>query len=259
MDRAKQFLFKCRSMLESDSNLIWVAFQSNLLVDLSNVEDSFITAFKDAKKTLSTKGWILPTLDANMRNQKNISNLNIKQGRYGNSKMQSSITKLGSGSSVVGEVPTLFKVQLSDWHQKKEAVLEHCIKEMEKKNNKNIVILHDGTSKFKDIEHTIKRIISNKTIVSYPSICKDKQKSIDNVISFSEQMNHILITKDKYFNGCESANLIYLTYNTSVGVRNSLMRAVENVIYVQLTGGRETENSGYYPEIEGMKIDNRFK
>ena len=52
VERAKQFLSNCRSSLESDSNLFWVAFQSNLLVDVQNVDDSFPKAFKAAKEEL---------------------------------------------------------------------------------------------------------------------------------------------------------------------------------------------------------------
>ena len=44
-------------------------------------------------------------------------------------------------SSVVGEVPILYKVQYKDWDKKKEDVLKHIIHRMEKKNNKNTIAL----------------------------------------------------------------------------------------------------------------------
>ena len=77
---AEEFLFKCRSLLGNESNLFWVAIQSNLLADMINVNDDFETAFKESKEALSMKGWFLPTLEANMRNQVNIANINIEQG-----------------------------------------------------------------------------------------------------------------------------------------------------------------------------------
>ena len=56
------------------------------------------------------------------------------------------------------------------------------------------------------------------------------------------------MTQNRYFNGCEASNIIFLTYG-ALGVRNSLLRAVKNIICVNV-GGRA--------EIEGMKEDNRF-
>ena len=50
--RAKDFVIKCRALLNSDSNLFWVAFQSNVLADLTNVTNDFKTSFKDLKEEL---------------------------------------------------------------------------------------------------------------------------------------------------------------------------------------------------------------
>ena len=69
----KEFIERCRGHLKSDSNLFWVALQSNQMADLSNVEDDFKKALDEMKKDLSMNGWVLPTLETNMRNQINIS------------------------------------------------------------------------------------------------------------------------------------------------------------------------------------------
>jgi hypothetical protein len=253
VDQAKDFLVKCREMLESDSNVFWVAFQSNVLSDVSqNVDDRFKGSFEATKKELVTKGWVLPALDSNMRNTMNINKISI-QGCRSDIKMQTSIMKLGSGSSVVGEVPSLFKVQLEDWRQKKERVMKYCIEEMAKKSNKNILILYDGLSDFKDIETTVNKIIIDKTVVGYPSICRNKVKSVDNVICFTEQANHVLVTEGRYFNGAEVCNIIFLSSLTGSGMRNCFMRAVENVMCVQLTMIGSSD-----AKITGMKEDNRF-
>ena len=247
MKRAEEFVSKCRRLLESDSNLFWVAFQSNVLADVSGVDDDFKKAFEETKKGLSQKGWILPTLHSNMRNQVNIANINVESGTSLD-KMQSSVNQLPAASSVVGEVPVLFKVRYSDWDTKKEQVLKHAIELIEQKNKKNIVILYDDYFDSKDLEKIVKNIIRNKTIVSYPSLSGDKTQSVANVINFSVQSNHILVTKNRYFNGCEACSLIFLTGGGD-GTRNCLMRAVQNLITIQLGGSAK---------ITGMKEDNTF-
>ena len=93
----QEFIKRCRGHLKSDSNLFWVALQSNQLADTSYVEGGFKEELKLMKKDLTKNGWILPTLEANMRNQVNISNINVK-GTDGTAyKMQFSINKLKSG------------------------------------------------------------------------------------------------------------------------------------------------------------------
>ena len=57
------------------------------------------------------------------------------------------------------------------------------------------------------------------------------------------------MTNNRYFNGCEAANIIFLT-KSNAGLRNSMLRGVQNIICVQLTGGRA--------EVRGMKEDKRF-
>ena len=75
------------------------------------------------------------------------------------------------------------------------------------------------------------------------------QKGIQNIKNFIEKDNHILVTKNRYFNGCEASKILFLTYGGD-GVRNSTMRCVKNLMCVQV---------GYYTTtINGMKEDNRF-
>ena len=197
------------------------------------------------KDDLSKDGWILPQLESNMRNQMNISNINVEgKGIYG---MQSSIAKLKSGTSIIGEIPILFKVKgFDNWKQKKDQLLVHCLQEINKRNNKNAVIVHDDLL-FKDVGNDLKRLIKGKTVVEYPS-SQGKQKDISNLKAFIEQDDHILFTKADYFNGCEASNIIYLN-NHSAGHRNCLMRAVENVFCIQVNS---------LGQILGMKEDLTF-
>jgi len=123
--------------------------------------------------------------------------------------------------------------------------MTHCIQEMNKKDKKNIVILHD--SYFKDVGKDLKRLIKDKTVIEYPSN-EGKKKDIQNVKDFIEKDDHILVTRNDYFNGCEASNIVYLNYYAS-GIRNSLMRGVKNLILVDVDSGAK---------ISGMKEDNRF-
>ena len=226
--------------------MFWVALQSNQMADVSGVEDGFKEELEEMKEELKNCGWILPTLEANMRNQINISNINVES--YVIYKMQSSINKLKAGTNIVGEVPVLFKIKdKDDWKKKRDAVLKHCFQEMDKKDNKNVVVLFDD-SMYKDVGKDIKRLIKGKTVVEYPPSNQDKQKGISSVKDFIEKDNHILVTKNRYFNGCEAANIIFLTYGRP-GVRNSLLRGVQNIICVQV--------GEWHAIIEGMKEDKR--
>ena len=245
--RLTAFLKRCRQQSKNEGNLFWVSLQSNLLADLWGVEKDFENALHEMKDKLEENGWILPTFDANMRNQVNIPNCQIEKG-YTPLEMQSSIDKLKSGTSLIGEIPTLFEVRWVDWDKKKVEVLKHCIDLMSQKNDKNIVVLWDAYY-FKDVADDIKRVIKDKKVVSYPSK-ESKEEGKLNVKQFVEESGHILVTRNLYFDGCESANVILLTW-CDRGVRNSVLRGVQNIICVQLTYGNEAR-------INGMKEDNRF-
>ena len=108
--RLTEFFTRCRQQMTNAENLFWVSLQSNLLADLSTVEKDFENAVKEMTEEMKENGWILPTLKANMRNQVNIANVQVKQFK-GHDEMQSSIIKLPSGSSLIGEVPLLFNVK----------------------------------------------------------------------------------------------------------------------------------------------------
>ena len=232
--------------MTSDSALFWVALQSNQLSDVSLVEDDFREALNDMKEDLTRGGWIIPQLETNMRNQINISNIDVNS--FSRSKMQCSVDRLKAGTNIIGEIPILIKVKdKNDWYEKKDQILKHCITEMKKKNGKNIVVIYDYDRLFKEAGKDLARLINDQRVVEYPS-SQGKQAGIDNVKKFAEYDNHILVTQKQYFDGCEASNVLFLTWGY-VGLRNSLLRGVENVFCVQV------ENNA---KINGMKEDNRF-
>ena len=66
-----------------------------------------------------------------------------------------------SGTNIVGELPIWLKVKdESEWNKKKDQILNHCIQEM-KKDNKNVVILHDRDNRFKEVGKDLKRLIKD--------------------------------------------------------------------------------------------------
>ena len=221
--------------------------QSNQLADTANdVKDDFKEALMEMKEELTKDGWILPQLESNMRNQINISNINVE--RDGSWKMQSSILKLKSGTNILGELPIHLKVRSSsEWKKNKDQILNHCVQEMNKKDKKNVVILHDWNSLFKDVGKDLKRLIKDKTVIKYPSN-QGKQKDIQNIKDFIEKDNHILFTKRDRFNGCEASNIVFLKHRVD-GIRNVLMRGVKNVIVVDVDS---------YSIINGMKENKRY-
>ena len=96
---------------------------------------------------------------------------------------------------------------------------------MNKKDDKNLVVLFDSDYFFKDVDSEIKRLIKDKTVIEYPSK-QNKQKGFQNIKAFIEKDNHILVTRNRYFNGCEASKVLFLTTGID-GARNSLMRSVK--------------------------------
>ena len=119
MKRLTEFLKRCRQQLTNKENLFWVSVQSNVLADLNFVKKDFENALQEMKEEMKENGWILPTLEANMRNQVNITNIQIEKNDTAVYEMQSSIIKLEPGTRLIGEVPILFKVESLDWNEKK--------------------------------------------------------------------------------------------------------------------------------------------
>lgn len=248
MKRLAELLKRCRQQLKSESNLFWISLQSNLLADLSHVTLDFANAIQDFKAEMKTDRWLLPSLHANMRNQKNIANIQVQKGAYAG-EMQNLIEKLQSGSSLLGEVPILFKVRVYDWNIKKNDIIKNCFDLMNKKSTKNVVVLWDEDYLLKNVADDIKSVIQDKKVVVYPSK-QSKKETISNVKYFVEKNGLILVAKNIYVNGCEFPNVIYINWGYE-GVRNSVLRGVENILVVQLV-------SDYDANFSGIKEDNRY-
>ena len=225
------FLSECRGYLEGNEKFLWISFQSNVLVDTSSfmIVEEFNEGYKNLKKTLLSEGWLLPNLNANMRNQKNIYNISVKgTSRSKTDACNTALERLKIGSTVVGELPTLLKIKRwPDWDERKREILNYSINLIDQQSDRNIIMLHDLNFSTRDIEYALKEVQTSKTILSYP--CNgNKDQDRRSFQDFCEKKNHLLITKDKYFNGCEAPNVIYVTEG-GFGVRNPL-KELTNVL-----------------------------
>ena len=231
--------------MKGDNNIFWVAFQSNVLADVSIASDDFKLKWDDAKKELEKQNFIFPCLQYNMRNTKQINNVKFKNASpFWN--MQETIQYLECGnSSVVGQIPTMLKVTYDDWAKKRKEILKYSIQVIKKNNERNIVLIHIRDFKSKDIANDLETVLTSQTILTYP--CggeKEKEKQI--IKDFSEKPNHILVTPYNYFNGCEAVNVIFVHNDSNLdGLRNQMLRGCENFVLVNVSGGTN---------VEGMKV-----
>ena len=116
-------------------------------------------------------------------------------------------------------------------------------------NNKNVVIVYRG-SRFRKVAKDAKRLLKDKRIVVYPAP-EGFQTGLSNIKHFVEEDDHVLFTEGRFFDGCEASNVIFLCDSFS-GIRNHLLRAVSNLICVQI----QDDNSPI--SYTGMKENDRF-
>lgn len=250
----QQFLCKCRQHLKEKKKFFWITFQSNVLVDTAGnmLTEDFNLAFKDLKKNLSSNDWLLPNLNANMRNQKNIYNISVKGSSQSKTDTcNTALSRLRIGSTVIGELPFLLKIRRHHWSEKETELLNHAVKLIDQKSERNIIILHDASFSSCGIENTLKEVLRNKTVLSYP-YPGNNPEGIKNFQDFCEKKNHLLVTQVNYFNGCEAPNVIYLSEG-GFGIRNAMLRAVERLVCVLRLLPNDT-----FVSISGVKEDNSF-
>ena len=225
-------LRNCRTSLRSKENILWVSFQSRQLTDISSEKFASLME-KDFIPELEKEGWAFPVLKYNMRNQKNINEIRRKKNKSSQNLSTNLSTNLEcSNSSVIGTVPVFLNIE------DEQTALKYAIASIKKRSNKNIVVLKTATSTGKVEQRTdLKQFItsiSTDTILTYPDETKEKGK--ENIKDFCEKPNHILITEIRYFAGCESPNIILfmpIPGGATDGIRNSCLRAVENLVAVE--------------------------
>ena len=242
----KEGISRCRKHLEKNQRILWISFQSNLLTDTADVSEGFKNEFKQVKKSLASHGWLLPTLNVNMRNQRNIARVKVESDKANFYQMQYLLPLLNDNTLLVGEVPVEVKLEKRFWENQKHRVFKYVIDQMNEKNDKNILFLLSQDAKIEDVAGILKTI-SNSTVLMYP-IVKDKKLGEANVKAFIEDSNIILVTHDELFNGCETSKVVYIKMgdlNILRDIKSSIRRAIEHLIIVNVT---DNSPYGYYFE-----------
>ena len=227
--------------------------------DFVEANNGFETHLNNSKTTLQENGFHFPVLSSNMRNSRQISQ--SKLTRKGNIKQASHLT--ATSSSVNGKLPMVIPIRrtacpsncqdnlesFSDFYRAIKHAMDHADVE-----NGNWVILHD-----KDFSSTkIKKQLemhTDKKIRCYPAECG--QGDINDIKEFIEfDRNTILLVERSLFLGCESRNVICMTYDrfgSGEHLRGSLLRAVENLCLIYAF-----DDGFVYSDVSGFKVDGSF-
>lgn len=252
---AEQFVLNCLSLVK-EPNLLWIAFQSNSLVDVVENCDDFQPALLRMKENLNNKGFHLASLGSNMRSTREISKLQVKceGGDWG---MKEYISTLKS--SITGELPVLIRLHKKDQNTKLKVVLQEVLRPNKTGKDNNWVVLHDSGFNSYELEQELVKVGLQKDIKLYAN---DKDEK-DNLIDLEYFLNHdntILIVEDKFFTGCETTNVLYLCKGYLMGVNKSLrctlFRAVEHLITIFLFSDEDSLNfDGFCVETKYLTCD----
>ena len=254
----QDFILECSDAME-DSNLLWTSVQSNALSDFIEAVEGFKSHLNDTKTTLQEKGFHFPVLSSNLRNSRQISQSSLV--RKGNITQANQLTALSS--TVNGRLPTLIPTKGTVYspigfakvitYTEFYRTIQHVLDSIDIGNDNWVILLDKnfGITKIKELlkKHT------DKKIVCYPSECE--QESINNVKDFIEfGCNSILLVERDLFQGCESRNVICMTYDrfgSGEHLRGSLLRAIENLYLIYAF-----DDGFVYSDVSGFKVDGTF-
>ena len=254
----KDFILECSKFVDPD-HLLWFSIQSNAISDFVEASYNFQSDLNDIKVSLKEHGFHLPLLSSNMRNSRQISQMNMIRG--GNIKQIKQVQS--SPSTVNGRLPTLIPIHRScpytyskdsktQYFEEFDAI-KYAIESLDSEID-NWVILYD-----RNFDHAlIKRDIdtlSDWKIITYTS--EDDTDSIDELKNFIEcGRKTILLVERDLFLGCESQNVICLTYDrfgSGEHLRGTLLRAVENLFVIYAF-----DEGFVYADVLGFKVDGTY-
>ena len=143
----KEFILCCKDFL-GDRPFLWVAFQSNTLVDRCGTTNEFQPKFDEMIESLTKDfNFYSPKLTLNMRNSSEVGELaQTLRSDYGDRKITSIIESLPAPkSSVTSTKPTFFPMPSKDFHLK-----ENCYKVLKRttENGQIKVILIAGADDY---------------------------------------------------------------------------------------------------------------
>ena len=228
VEKAKLFLQVCVSVL-GDASYLWIAFQSNVLCDLTYTSHEFRQAFIDMTEEMSKEyGFYLPTLSVNMRNSGEIVELS-KAVKTEDSKMFN-VTKdvieiLSSKStSVVSRKPRLIPIET----QNLKTELKNVIKTAMDGKRANVFLFNDR-SRVRFHPDEIKSALLELGVQEEDILCHtlDSTTSKDEMKAFLLNPKGVLICQDECFIGMESFSVVYFVadFDSDSNLRCHLMRA----------------------------------
>ena len=227
--------------------------------DFVEATNGFEIHLNNLKTILQEKGFHFPVLSSNMRNSRQISQ--SKLARKGNIKQASHLTAISS--SVNGRLPMLIPIRRTAYAPNSEyplpsfsdfyRAIKHAM-DCADVGNENWVILHDTDFSSTEIKKQLE-MHTDKKIKCYPSECS--QGAINDIKEFIEyDRNTILLVERSLFLGCESRNVICMTYDrfgSGEHLRGSLLRAVENLYLIYAF-----DDGFVYSDVSGFKVDGSF-
>ena len=233
--KLEKFIQNAKMLIDA-KDVFWLSIQSNTLADVARMDKSFNIQLNKLILDLKSKSFVVPLLNANMRNSSQISNIKIdrENSQY---RMSGEIEKLSS--SVMGQPPTLSLVNQEDLQQELPIILGGALDEIDKdeENNTNIVVLYNEKSKFFNsnlIQRALLKTTTTKQINVFDPKTLSETQCQNNLKNFLSNRNQILVVSQELFTGCESSHIIYLGDDKGSNnfIRCGLLRAVEHLTLV---------------------------
>ena len=236
----EDFLRECVHLVQ-EPNIFWAALQSNCLSDVvKNTNQDLYEPLKQLKQSLIDLDVHVGTLSVNMRNSREIHNLEVVPGTlrsgFGGDVVTEVRTNIGidkaKPTTVVGEIPAVIQVKNAGFSGAIKPILRNSLRSLhESSTQSSVVFLHDDSTTSADIQDKLKELNTFADVVLYPS-SNDPQTYQNGLDEFLGNENIALITHEKYFRGCESRSVVYFCGNGE-NVRSSNARAVENLTIIQ--------------------------
>ena len=247
----EKFILECINFVHYP-NIFWVALQPNCLSDVVKFakDKALSDTFKKLKQSLILANVHIANLSVNMRNSREIHNLEvipdhhikgIRGGHiyphiFGVNEVRTNLgINKAKPTTVVGAIPIVIPVKNVEFKISLQNILSDAITLLRGQSTQlNVVFLHDDSINSNDIRRKLSDLDCFADVVSYPST-NDPLTCQDGLDKFLKNDNIALITHEKYFRGCESRNVTYICGNGE-NIRSSTARAVENLVIVHKLG-----------------------
>ena len=255
---AKEFILNCKQLL-GDKPFLWIAFQSNSLIDRCRSSDDFKDEFDKMIEFLRNElNFYSPNLTLNMRNSSEVGNLakSLKSDVSGY-KITNVIQSLPTPQSSITSIkPTLFPVLMKDFKEKSFELIEKATE----KGKINVILISDEDAEvnvLSDAEQIKKALIEcdiEKEDIFIQTLKSNNSK--EEIKEFLSNENGFLICEDELFTGMEADSILYCVSDFEFGknLRVNVMRACSklNIVYSY------KPDFDYYIDFSGAKLNPTF-